>query len=98
MRLADRLAASFIKVAEMPVVSPDPEVSPMPRPPRNNPMGKIPIRKPAATRVSWQRDKASHPEFNKNVLSKKFGRSSSLSRGIESESPLEESDPEASAD
>jgi len=98
MRLSDRLASAFIKVAEMPVVSSDPEVAPMPRPPKNNPMGKIPVRRPAGTRVAWQRDKAAHPEFNKNVLSKKFGRSSSLSHGIESESPLGESDPEASAD
>lgn len=92
MRLADKLAAAFIKVAEMPVVSPDPEVSPMPRPPKSNPMGKIPVRRPAATRVAWQRDKAAHPDFNRNVLSKKFGRSSSLTHGIESESPLAESD------
>ena len=90
MSAVNRLIDAFIKVAQMPVVEPNPEVSPMPRPPRNNPLGKIPIRRPAKTRVAWQRDKASNPEFNRNVLSKRRGRSSSLTHGIESPEPMSE--------
>lgn len=88
MSRLNNLINGFIKAAQMPVVENNPEILPMPRPTRNRPLGKIPLRKPVMSRISWQWDKASHPNFNRSVFEKKRGRTASLTQGIESISPL----------
>jgi len=92
MSSVDGLVRSFngllVKLAT-PVVQTNPEVAPMPRLPQNRSalnkdgnISKIPIRKIRLSRIAWNRDPASHPEFNRSVLEKRRGRRPGLTEGL----------------
>jgi len=92
MSSVDGLVRSFndllVKLAT-PKVQTDPEVAPMPRLPANRSaikkdgtISKIPVRKIKMSRIAWNRDKASNPQFNQSVFEKKRGRTSDLTEGL----------------
>lgn len=67
----DKFLATLEKIAGMPVLRGDPAVVPMARPPRNNPLGKIPMRKVAPGRLQWMHNQPANLDFNKRVQSAK---------------------------